>query len=343
MRYKIGLDVSGGDFSPGEQIKGAVLARSELNASIVLIGMPQELRQGAHEAGADLSPFEIIETREKIEMAEPPAYSIRRKKESSIVIGSTLLKEKKIQAFVSCGNTGAMVCASSLLVGMIEGVERPGIGVLMPTLKGVCLVIDVGANIEPRPIQLLQYGTMASLYYSSILGKKGPTVGLLNIGEEATKGPDFMRTTHRLFSQSSLNFLGNIEPKSIFSGECDCIICDGYVGNVVLKLSEGLADAMGKFLAINIKNDPLGKVGALLMRNSLRKFKKTTDYAEYGGAPLLGIDGVVIIGHGRSHAYAIKNALKAAQEELKRDLNAHIRGRIHEISQDNRIREILTS
>ncbi|MBN2483408.1 MAG: phosphate acyltransferase PlsX [Candidatus Omnitrophica bacterium] len=343
MNYKIGLDVSGGDCAPLEPLKGAELARGELDASIVLLGMKEEIARGAQEANIDLSHFEIVEAEEKIEMAESPAYSVRRKKRSSIVIASNMIKNRQIDAFVSCGNTGAVVCASSLLIRLIEGVERPGIGILLPTLKGVCLLIDAGANIEPKPLHLFQYGIMASLYYSSILGKKEPVVGLLNIGEEESKGPDFMKTTHRLFSQSTLNFAGNIEPKSIFSGDCDCVICDGYVGNVVLKLSEGLADAMGKFLALNIKNDPLGKVGALLMRSSLQKFKKSTDYAEYGGAPLLGIDGVVIIGHGRSHAYAIKNALKVAQEELKRDLNARIKGRIDEVSKDSRIREILAA
>ncbi|MCK4809601.1 MAG: phosphate acyltransferase PlsX [Candidatus Omnitrophica bacterium] len=341
MSYRIGLDISGGDFAPFEPLKGAELARKEFGAAVVLIGLKEDLEKAAKKENIDLRNFTFIEAKEKIGMAEPPAYSVRRKKESSIVIGRNLLKEREIDAFVSCGNTGAVVCAATLGIGLIEGVERPGIGVLLPTLKGICLLIDVGANIDPKPLHLFQYGIMASEYYSLVLNKSNPAVGLLNIGEESSKGPDFVKDTYQLFSNSSLNFTGNSEAKDIFLGKCDCIICDGYVGNVALKVSEGLSEAMGKFLLENVKGDFLGSLGLFFLKKALKRIRKITDYAEYGGAPLLGVDGVIIIGHGRSKSYAIKNAIKVAIQELSRDLNIKIKRRINEICQDSRIREIL--
>lgn len=343
MKYTIGLDVSGGDFAPYAPLKGAELARNEYNASIVLIGLKEEIERGAKKEALSLRNFEIVEAEEKIEMAEAPASSVRRKKKSSIVLGVNLLKDKKIDAFVSCGNTGAAVCAGVLGVGMIEGVERPGIGIVLPTANGISFVIDVGANIDPKPLHLFQYGIMADEYFSLVMGKRNPTVGLLNIGEEETKGPEFMQITHRLFSNSTLNFIGNLEAKDVFFGKCDCIICDGFVGNVALKISEGLAETIGTFLLSNMKKGLVGKIGLFFMKRALKKFKKMTDYSEYGGAPLLGIDGVLIVGHGRSSAYAIKNAIKVADQELERDLNATIKRRVDEICQDSRIREILTS
>ena len=343
MKYRIGLDVSGGDLAPLGPLRGARLANKEMDISVVLIGRKDEIEESVKKEGIYLRDFEIIEAREKIEMAEPAASSVRRKRDSSIVVGMNLLKERKSDAFVSCGNTGAVVCAGVISLGLIGEIERPGIGVLFPTFRDICLIIDVGANIDPKPLHLFQYGVMASVYYSIVLGKENPLVGLLNIGEEASKGPDFVKITHRLFSNSSLNFIGNLEAKDIFSGKCDCIVCDGYVGNVALKVSEGFAEVMGQFILDNVRRSFLGKMGLFLIKGNLKKFKKITDYAEYGGAPLLGVDGVVIIGHGRSHAYAIKNAIKVAVQELNRDLNTKIKRRIDEICQDSRIREILTA
>jgi glycerol-3-phosphate acyltransferase PlsX len=343
MKYRIGLDISGGDFSPYEIVKGAILAKKELDIEINLIGVKSEIDKELAKYNFTSNDFIIVDAPQKIEMAESPAVSVRRKKDSSIVIGTTLLKNKKIDAFVSCGNTGAVVCASTLNLGLLEGIERPGIGIMIPTQKGVSLVIDVGANIDPKPLHLFQYGIMASVYYHLVFDKKDPTIGLLNIGEEESKGPEFVKYVHKLFSLSPLNFIGNLEAKDIFSGKCDCIVCDGFVGNIALKVSEGCVEVMEKFLIEAVKKDILGKLGLLLIKNSLKKFKRITDYAEYGGAPLLGVDGIVIIGHGRSNAYAVKNAIKVAFQELKRELNLNIRRRIDELCQDSRIREILTS
>jgi len=339
MSYKIGIDISGGDYAPEEIFKGAVLARKEYGEDIVLIGVREEIEEQARKHKVDLDDFTIVHAPDKIEMGESPATSVRRKKNSSITIGTNLLKERKIDAFVSCGNTGAAVCAATLILGLIEGVERPGIGLMMPTREGVSLIIDVGANVDPKPMHLFQYGVMASVYYEVVLNKENPSIGLLNIGEEETKGSDFVKYVHKLFSASPLNFSGNLEAKHMFSGKCDCIVCDGFVGNVALKVTEGCAETMGKFLFDTIMKDPLGLFGLLLIKRSLRKFKRVLDYSEYGGAPLLGVDGVVIIGHGRSNSKAVKNAVRAAIHEVKHDLNVKIKKRIDEILQDEKFKQ----
>lgn len=343
MSYKIGIDISGGDYAPGEIFKGALIAKEEFKEDIVLIGVKDEIQEQARKHKVDLGNFTVIDAPEKIGMAESPVQAVRKKKNSSIAIGLKLLKDKKIDAFVSCGNTGAAVGAATLILGLIEGVERPGIALMLPTKEDVSLMIDVGANVSPKPLHLLQYGIMASIYYSMALDKENATVGLLNIGEEESKGSEFTKSVHKLFSTSNLNFIGNVEAKDIFSGECNCIVCDGFVGNVALKVTEGCADVMGRFLLDAIKKSFLGKFGLFLVRNSLRKFKKKIDYAEYGGALLLGVDGVVIIGHGRSSSYAVKNAIKVAIRELEYNLNSRIKREINEICQDSRIRQVLTA
>jgi len=341
MSCRIGLDVSGGDHAPEEIFKGAVLAKKEYNEDIVLIGVKEEIEEQARKHKVDLKDFEIVHAPEKIEMAEAPGTSIRRKKNSSIVIGAQLLKEKKIDAFVSCGNTGAAVGAATLIIGLIEGIERPGIGIAIPTREGASLIIDVGANVVPKPLHLFQYGIMAAVYCEVVFNRQNPTVGLLNIGEEETKGSDFVKYVHKLFTASSLNFKGNLEAKQMFSGQCDCIVCDGFVGNVALKVTEGCAETMGKFLFDTIMKDPLGLLGLLLIKRSLGKFKRILDYAEYGGAPLLGVDGVVIIGHGRSNAVAVKNAVRVAIHEVKHEINAKIKRRIDEIYQNEDFKKLL--
>jgi len=274
-------------------------------------------------------------------MGESPLSSVRKKSKSSIVIGVKLLKEKEIDAFVSCGNTGAMVCASTLKLGLIRGVERPGIALMLPNKKGVSLLIDVGANIDSRPSHLFQYGIMAETYYNIVLNKEKPTVGLLNIGEEASKGLGTIKKVSNLFSFSPLNFIGNVEAKDMLSGKCDCIVCDGFIGNIALKTAEATSETMGRLVIEALGKGIIGKISLLLAKRNLKAFKRSFDYAEYGGAPLLGVDGIVIIGHGRSNSIAVKNAIRAALRELKQNLNSEIDRRINEIYQDSRIREVL--
>lgn len=321
---RIIVDAMGGDYAPGVVIQGAIAAVKEYNIEVVLVGDESRINTLLKKNKYRGSNISVCPAQEVIEMHEPAAASVRKKRNSSIVVGLNLVKEGKGDAFFSAGNTGAVVCAGTLSLDLLPGVERPGIGIVIPTLKGISLIIDVGANIDPKPSQLLQYGIMADAYLRHILDRPEPKVGLLNIGEEESKGTEFVKETHELLSRSPLNFIGNVEGKDLFSGKCDVIICDGFVGNVALKVSESVAEAFQEFLKRYIKSDPLAVLGVTLLRNSFRRFKKDTDYSEYGGAPLLGVNGIVIIGHGRSNANAIKNAIRVAKEEVERKFNEKI-------------------
>ena len=321
---KIIVDAMGGDYAPDVVVEGTVAAVKEYGVGVTLVG--EEARIGsllkkARYCGPDIS---IYPAKEIILMGESAAASVRRKRDSSIVVGLNLVKEAQGDAFFSAGNTGAVVCAATLTLGLLPGIERPGIAIVVPTLKGISLIIDVGANIDPKPIQLLQYGIMANAYCQYILNMPSPTVGLLNIGEEETKGTDFVKETHELFSKSSLNFMGNVEGRDLFSGKCDIVISDGFVGNIALKVTESVAEVTQEFLKRYLISNPLGKLGLVLLKTSLSSFKKKLDYSEYGGAPLMGINGVVIIGHGRSNAKAVKNAIRVAKEEVERKFNEKI-------------------
>jgi glycerol-3-phosphate acyltransferase PlsX len=207
---------------------------------------------------------------------------------------------------------------------MLSGIERPGISIIVPTLKGVSLLIDVGANIDPKPLHLQHYAIMSDAYCRYILKKENPSLGLLNVGEEEGKGTDFIKETFALLEKTKLNFIGNVEGRDIFSGACDIIVCDGFVGNAILKVSEGLAETISVFLYRELMRNLATKLGVLLLKNGLKRFKKAMDYSEYGGAPLLGVDGIVIISHGRSNAKAIKNAVRVAKEEVERKVNDRI-------------------
>ncbi len=327
---RIALDTTGGDFAPYEIVKGAYLAHKELNdPELVLIGRKDVILQIIKKECPDFNPH-IVNITQEIGMDEPPALSIRRKRDSSVVRGLKLMRDKEIDAFVSCGNTGAMVCGATIELKLIQGVARPGIGLVFPTLKGTSFIIDVGANIDPKPVHLMQYALMAGVYSRKVLGKDNPKIALLNIGEEETKGTGFLKETSTLFKEHIPNFTGNIEPKDIFLGDCDCIIADGLAGNIALKVSEGFAEAFRHFLVSEVKKDILGILGLFLMKRSLKKLGKTMDYAEHGGAPLLGVNGVVIIGHGRSKAKAVKNAVKVAVKELERNINQQIEQAVNE-------------
>lgn len=323
-KVRVAVDVMGGDYAPYEVIKGAVLAKKESSAlDIILVGDKSSIQRHLSSFKGE-KDFLIEHASEVITMEEPPVSSVKKKKKSSIVVGAGLIRENKADAFVSAGNTGAVVSASTLYLGMLEGIQRPGIAIVFPTIKGHALLIDVGANINPRPIHLLQYAIMAEAYFRLILGKHNVKIGLLNIGEEETKGTEFMKECYKILEASTLNFKGNIEPKDIFSGKCDVVICDGIVGNVALKVSEGLVESASVVLKKTLKESVIAQLGGILVRRSLRKVFKMMDYAEYGGAPLLGVNGVVIIAHGRSDSRAIKNAIKFADKEVQRNLNQTI-------------------
>ena len=321
---KIVVDAMGGDHAPDVVVVGSLAAIKEYDVEVVLVGDQPKIQALLKKAKYTGNRISVQHATETIEMCESAATSVRRKRNSSIVIGLNLVKEGKADAFFSAGNTGAVVCAATLELRLLPGIERAGIGIITPTLKGNSLIIDVGANIDPKPTQLLQYGIMADAYCKNILNKINPSVGLLNIGEEEKKGTEFIREAYGLLEKSKLNFIGNVEGKDLFSGKCDIIVCDGFVGNVALKVSESAAEAMQTFLKRHLLSNIWGKIGLIFMMPSLKRFKKEIDYAEYGGALLLGVNGVVIIGHGRSNIKAIKNAIRVAKEEIERQVNAKI-------------------
>jgi len=314
----------GGDYAPEVVIDGAIAAVKEYKVGVVLVGDEAKIRGLLKKNRFSSELLSVYPASEVIEMHDSPAASVRRKRNSSIVVGLKLVRDGQGDAFFSAGNTGAVVCASTLTLGLLPGIERPGIVTAMPSLKGVSLIIDVGANIDPKPIHLLQYAVMADAYARYILHNPNPRVGLLNVGEEESKGTELIKEIHEALSKTHLNFIGNVEGKHLFSGDCDIIVCDGFVGNVALKVTESLAEAMQISLKKHILSNPLGLIGGLLLRSSFRAFKKEIDYSEYGGAPLLGVNGVSIIGHGRSNAKAIKNAIRVAKEEVENKFNEKI-------------------
>jgi len=321
---RIVVDAMGGDNAPSVVVEGAILAVREYGFEIVLVGS-QAAIEDELEKGKNIFPnISVRHASEVIEMDEPAALSIKRKRDSSIIVGVDLVKSKEAQAFVSAGNTGAVVCASTLGMRLLEGVERPGIAIIFPTLKGISLLIDAGANIDPKPSHLLQYGIMGKAFSHYILKKPNPSVGLLNVGEEESKGTDFVKETYQLLTDSKLNFIGNVEGRDIFHGTADVIVCDGFIGNVVLKVSESLAETLSEFLRRELTKSFITKVGAFLSGPAFRALKKEIDYSEYGGAPLLGVDGICIISHGRSSAKAIKNAIRQAGEFVNYQVNQHI-------------------
>jgi glycerol-3-phosphate acyltransferase PlsX len=321
---KIALDAMGGDTAPEPTVAGAIRAARELPVEIVLVGPREALEQQLARYPKPPANLSIVHASEVIGMEESPVASIRKKRDSSINVGVGLLKDKQVEAFVSAGNTGAVVSASTLLVGLLPGIERPGIAIVLPGVKGDTLLIDVGANIDPKPLHLLQYGLMGEAYCRCVLGTSRPTVGLLNVGEEEGKGTEFTKETYGLLEASGVNFVGNVEGRDIFSGEFNVIVCDGFAGNVAIKTAESLAHAINVLLKRSLTVSPLTRLGAWLARDAFRNLRKEVDYAEHGGAPLLGVDGISIIAHGASSAKAIKNALRVAYESVRRELNKNM-------------------
>ena len=321
---KIVLDAMGSDNAPTVEVEGAVQAVEEFGNDVILVGDEPRIKKELEKHNFSSDKIVIKHASEVIEMHDPAAISVRRKRDSSIVVGLDLLKKGQADAFVSAGNTGAVVCAATLSLRLLPGIERPGIAIVIPTLKGTSLIIDVGANITPKPIHLLQYGIMADAFSRYILGKSNPTVGLLNVGEEESKGTEFIKEAHTLLSESKLNFAGNIEGRDVYAGKVDIILCDGFVGNVILKISESVADTIMQSLKQEIKADFIATIGAVLSSSAFNELKRKMDYSERGGAPLLGVDGRCIISHGSSTPKAIKNAIRVAAEFVERDVNKHI-------------------
>lgn len=322
--YKIALDAMGGDAAPETPVAGAVRAARELPIEIILVGQQEAIEQQLSAYRDRPKNISIVHAPEVVGMGESASVAIRKKRDSSINIGAGLVKSKQADAFVSAGNTGACVAASTLGIGLLAGVERPGIAIIIPGLKRDTLMIDVGANIAPKPLHLLQYALMAEAYMRCVLEVPRPSVGLLNVGEEEGKGTDFIKETYELIEHAGINFVGNVEGHDIFSGAVDVIVCDGFAGNVALKTAESLAHAIGVLLKRVLTMSPITRLGAFLARDAFLQLRKEIDYAEHGGAPLLGVDGVSIIAHGASSAKAIKNAIRVAYESVRHDMNKNM-------------------
>lgn len=315
---RVALDAMGGDYAPAVNIEGAVeTVNVSEDIDIILVGDESPIKRNLENKRYPQNRISVKHASQIVGMDESPSVAIRKKKDSSIRRGIELVKNGEADAFVSAGHSGAVMGTSLLLLGTSVGVDRPAIATIMPTLQAPFVLIDAGANLHCKPENLYQFAIMGSTYCRIILGRPEPKVALLSVGEEATKGNELTRETFKLLKGIDINFIGNIEGKDIFTGIADVIVCDGFTGNVVLKTSEGLADAMIRMLKREIVDLSVGRIGFLLMRPALRNFKKKTDYAEYGGAPLLGINGTSIISHGRSTAKAIMNALRVASDFSK--------------------------
>lgn len=328
---RIAIDGMGGDYAPQVVVDGTVQAvNSFSDIECILVGQEVALKRELNRHRVVGGKIFIHHASQVVEMGESPVSALKKKKDSSVAVCIDLLKRKEVDAVVTAGNTGAAVAASMLTLGLLPGIRRPGIAISVPTLRGISLAIDVGANIDPAPEHLLQYAVMADVYSRAIFKKRRPSIGLLNVGEEESKGTELMKEAYRLLRDSKLNFIGNIEGRDFFSGKCDCVICDGFVGNVVLKVAESLLEVLVRIIQKEFSKSYLTQFGAWLCSPALKSIKKDTNYEEAGGAPLLGINGVVIISHGGSSANAIRNAINVASQQVTMDINSQI---VHEIEQ----------
>lgn len=322
----IALDAMGGDNGSEELIAGALLAVRQMGFSVSLVGDEGLLNKYLETLAPDSKTaklVKIVHSSQVIDMNEHPVDAIRKKKDASIMVAFDLVRRGEADAAVSAGNSGATLAAATRKLGRLSGISRPGIASIFPTLKKPVVLMDIGANVDCRPQHLFQFGVMASAF-SRINNVANPRVGLLSIGEETGKGNSLIKETYPLLEKSSLNFIGNVEGRDVFQGEVDVIVCDGFVGNVCLKVSEGLAEAAMQMLRDEIVKSFRAKIGYLLAKQAFKSFKKRVDYAEYGGAPLLGIDGIGIICHGKSSSHAIKNAILEAAKMAEGNINKDI-------------------
>ncbi len=330
---KIAIDAMGGDYAPEQIVFGSVRAAKKYGCEIVLVGDEQKIRKVLEEEqGWQDLKISVHHASEVIEMGEHPGAAIRRKKDASVVVATRLVKDGVCDAVLSAGSTGAAAASALLVLGRIKGIDRPTIATPMPTPRGVTLLLDSGANVDSKPRHLVQSALMGSIYSQYIFDMEKPRVGLLNIGEEETKGNEQALATYPLLQQmTTINFIGNVEGRDIPKGNVDVVICDGFVGNVVLKFAEGLAKTLMKLIKETIKDGGfLAKLGALLVMPALKKLGKRLDVTEYGGAPLLGVDGCCIICHGSSNAKSICSAIGVANEYVNNNVLDHIRDNIAE-------------
>ncbi len=332
---RVALDAMGGDHAPRNTIEGAVMALREFPKleTIFLTGDKTAVEAEIARTGCTDKRLKVVHTTQVVEMSDHPVEAVRRKKDSSLSRAVDLVKSGDADAVVSAGNTGAMVAATTIKLRTLEGVERPGIGSYLPTESNVCILIDAGANVDARPIHMLQYAIMGSVLSKHVLGFDNPSVGLMSIGSEDAKGNEFTKEIFKLLRKSSLNFRGNVEGHDLFQNPVEVVLCDGFTGNVVLKTCEATASAVFRWLKHELMANPMRKIGAVLAKDAFMAIRDKTNYETYGGSPLVGVDGVAIIAHGSSTALAIKNAIRVGCEFVDRKINPRIIEAIKEFNE----------
>ena len=322
---RIAVDAMGGDGGVPVNIEGAIAAAREYGLDVILVGEQTTIERELARHRVGKLPITVRHASQVVEMGEQPSHALRRKRDSSMRVAASLVRDGEASAFISAGNTGAAMAIAMFTMGVLPGVDRPAIAVVLPNKRGRTILLDVGANIDPKPWHLAQYAVMGHIYARDILGSVEPRVGLLSVGEEEGKGNELVREVFKRLEESPINFVGNVEGRDVFNGNADVVVTDGFTGNVCLKVSESLADMLIHFLREEMSRSLSTKLAALLVRPAFRRLWKRVDYTETGGAPLLGINGACIIGHGASPARAVKNGIRTAAEWVKADLNEHIR------------------
>ena len=334
----LALDAMGGDKAPDINVEGAILAVKQTDNDVILVGKQDilyaQMDKWSKKYSIPKNRIRIVNASEIIEMGEHPANASRHKKDSSMAVCCKLVSEKKADAFVSMGNSGAAMAVSLLYLKRIPGVSRPVISVPFPTLNGRCIIVDAGANVDCKPEHLLQFAIMGNIYAKNIMGIRNPKVAVLSIGEEDTKGNELTLQASDLLKKANLNFVGNIEGGDVPKAKADIIVCDGFVGNIFLKTSEGIAEMVSKFIKNSIKSNPLYWGAAPFLKLAMKKVKKKIDYDDVGGAPLLGVNSPCIIGHGKSNSRAVKNALIVAAKFAENNINKKIEEEINKFSMD---------
>jgi phosphate acyltransferase len=325
---KIAVDAMGGDHAPSAIVEGALRASRDFGLDVILVGRKSDVCPLLDKLGRDGGRLEVEDAPDVVEMHEPPAQTVRRKKGASLVVCADLVKEGRAAAMFSAGNTGAGMAVSLFTLGRIPGIDRPAIAISLPSSTGSTVVLDAGANVDVPPQCLVQYAIMGSIYSRELLGVVDPQVGLVNIGEEDSKGNEFAREAFRLLKEAPVRFIGNIEGPDLFNGRVDVAVCDGFTGNVVLKVSEGVAELFMHLIREEVHSHPLLRIPAAILKPAFVRIKRRTDYGERGGAPLLGVNGVCIIGHGRSDAAAVANAIRTAGEAVRHGIIDKIRAQV---------------
>jgi glycerol-3-phosphate acyltransferase PlsX len=324
-RTTIAVDAMGGDSAPRTEVEGAILAAREVDVRVLLVGRQDAVRHELSRHPHRGLPIEILHASEVISMTDAPMQAFRKKRDSSVHVCAKLVRDGQADGMVSAGNTGAVMATARFTLGTLALVDRPALAAPFPTSRGtVSVMLDVGANVDSKPAHLEQFAVMGEVYYRAIFGTRRPRVALLSIGEEEMKGNELTKEAHNRLKNMQLNFVGNVEGRDVFSGAVDVIVCDGFIGNVALKISEGLVEYIVTTLKAALNSSLSSQVGYVLSRRAYQEFKKKMDYSEYGGAPLLGVRGATVIGHGRSNANAIKNAIRVAAELSRARLNDKI-------------------